>query len=237
MNDEIKSKDCRIFNELWLIGVISSLLFAFPATYWRAEAPWIMTIGVTLGVLVALLIEIIRSRKPQFLLTLLPGHKTWAHYSRILGLFVRDSQTPTKQLELTGLEIIIQKPAKRVIVLEDDKQRKMTLVDFDRFMARVTTVIGEDLAKASEYALRTAWTRLKPLQDEYPQMEMFFRDPMVIEQLKKDIASNAHTAVAKSGEQAVRFFLEEFAKSEDVAHYRISPVDVSQTSKRHSVKK
>jgi hypothetical protein len=142
-------------------------------------------------------------------------------------------------MELTGLEIITQKPAKRVIVLEDDEHRKMTLIDFDRFMARVTSVIGEDLAKASEYALRTAWTRLKPLQDEYPQMEAFFRDPMVIEQLKKDIASNAHTAVAKSGEQAVRFFLEEFAKSGDIARYRILPNDVTppQVPKRHSAKK
>jgi hypothetical protein len=187
----------------------------------------------------ALFIEVIRSRKPQFLITLSRGHKTWGFYSKMIGLFFREYPTETKQLELTGLEIITQKPVKRVIVLEDDEHRRMTLVDFDRFMARVTTVIGEDLAKASEYALRTAWARLKPLQDEYPQMETFFRDPMVIEQLKKDIASNAHTAVAKSGELAVRFFLEEFSKSEDVARYRILPAEVTQprVPKRQSSKK
>ena len=239
MNNEIKNGDCRIFNEVWLIGAASSLLFAFPATYWREEAPWIMGLGVAVGVAFTLFVEVVRSRRPEFLITLAHGHKTWNFYSKVIGLFVREPQTPTKQMELTGLEIITQKPAKRVIVLEDEEHRKMTLIDFDRFMARVTTVIGEDLAKASEYALRTAWTRLKPLQDEYPQMESFFRDPMVIEQLKKDIASNAHTAVAKSGEQAVRFFLEEFSKSGDIARYRILPDEITppQVQKRHPVKK
>lgn len=239
MNDEIKSGDYRIFNEIWFIGIVSSLLFAFPATYWRTEASWIMGLGVTVGVAFTLFVEVVRSRKPEFLITLARGHKTWSFYSKIIGLFVREPQMTTKQMELTGLEIITQKPAKRVIMLEDEEHRKMTLIDFDRFMARVTSVIGKDLATASEYALRTAWTRLKPLQDEYPQMEAFFRDPMVIEQLKKDITANAHTAVAKSGEQAVRFFLEEFAKSGDVARYRILPNDVAplQVPKRHSVKK
>lgn len=237
MNDDIKNVDCRIFNELWLIAAISSLIFAFPAAYWKAEGPWIMGIGVAAAVVFALFLEGIRSRQPQFLVTLLPGHKTWTYYSKILGLFVREPQLATKQMELAGMEIIVKKPSNRVIVLEDDKQRKMTLIDFDRFMARVTSVIGEDLAKASEYALRTAWQRLKPLQDEYPQMEVFFRDPMVIEQLKKDLASNSHIAVAKSGERAVRFFLDEFAKSQDVVHYRILPVDIRNApSSKQSIK-
>src|SRR5439155_14075235 len=108
-------------------------------------------------------------------------------------------------------------------ILKDEHDQTLTLVEFDRFMARVTSVIGEDLAKASEYALRTAWARLKPLQQDYPQMEAFFRDPMVIELLKKDIAANAHIAVAKSGELAARAFREELPTATDVVRYRLTP--------------
>lgn len=60
---------------------------------------------------------------------------------------------------------------------------------------------------------------------------------MVIEQLKKDIASNSHTAVAKSGERAVRFFLDEFAKSEDVAHYKILPISIPKKLPSHVKKR
>jgi hypothetical protein len=211
---------------MWLIGAITALVFAFPATYWRNEAPWIMAIGVVVGVSFTLFVEISRSRKPQFLVTLSPGQKTWRFHRRILSLFIRRADpvpSMSAQLELIGLEAIAQKPAKRVIVIRDDQQRTMTLVELERFMARITSVIGEDLGRSSEYALRTAWERLKPLQDEYPQMELFFRDPMVIETLRKDISANAHMAIAKCGEQAARFFAEEFSKSQDVVHYRITP--------------
>src|ERR1051326_1718226 len=164
------TNDCRIFNQLWIIGAIVSSVAAIPATIWREHASWIMAVAVAVGVAIGFAIEFRRPQAWPYLLKLPTGFRMLRFYNRLLALFIRKrSLLHDPQLELIGvvpIESVTAKPESRVIVLRDEQDHSLTLIDFDRFMARVTSVVGHDLNKACEYSLMTAWKRLEALQQD-----------------------------------------------------------------------
>lgn len=218
--NELWTRDCSIFNRMWPIAAVVAAIFAWPVVFLRDQAPWLIHVAIVVGVAMILFLEFkadgetLLSRLEWFypggpVTVIPPGYKGLPFYRRFLALFFRRSRVEQIQLDLFGSEFTTAAPRKKLILLKDERGQQIVLVEGDRFMARVTSTMIDDASKAAEYSILMAWQRFQNMAHNVKDLRTFFADKTVLESIKADFRGNISICIAKSGEEAVKFFLKE----------------------------
>src|ERR1041385_6830814 len=95
-----ENNDCRIFNQLWVIGATVSIVFAVPAAYWRDQAPWIMGVGVLVGLVIAVVLDWKQTADWGPLFKLPHGFQSWSTYNSLMKLFVASMEPKRRTAQL-----------------------------------------------------------------------------------------------------------------------------------------
>lgn len=238
MSDQItigevqNSVDAAIFRKLWAISAVLATIFVIPITLWGEQLPWLMAIPVVICVLAGIYLEIKTELPPsateaegrEATVSTLPSEFVGlSKHRKDIGLYIETEKPPPEtQMNLFGVEEPVGKIQKKVILLRDDQGRKFTLVECDRFMAKVNTVIEDDVKRAAEHAFKTGWKRIEELAKENPDIGRILNDPLVLDAVKSDFHSNVSICMAKAGDFAAKRFIEESSDSTASSSYRIT---------------
>jgi hypothetical protein len=225
-----QTSDMRIFHKLWAVSAVTATIFVVPITLWGETRPWLMAVPVAISVSFVILLEM--RDKPQMnqseagvaaIVTALPQEfGGLAAHGEKLGLYIEVDKVPSVQMNLFGGEESVGKVQRRIIVLRDEQGRKFTLVECDRFMAKVNNVIEEDVKRAAEHAFKTGWKRLEELANERPEIGRILNDPLVLDAVKSDFHSNVSICMAKAGDFAAKKFAEDASDPAAAIAYRIT---------------
>jgi hypothetical protein len=226
-----ESLDNSIFNKLWGMAALLATIFVIPVTLWGDKSPWLIAIPVVICVGWALYVELIPGRFQKELrveapVTALPSEfQGLLKHRKTLGLYVETAKMPAGlQMDFFGETEAGGKPPKKVILLKDEHGRQFVLVECDRFMAKVNSVIADDVKRAAEHAFKTGWKRLEKLAEKYPELGQILEDPLVLDAVKSDFQSNVSICMAKSGDIAAQQFVDETsAAAPPTVQYRITP--------------
>lgn len=230
--------DATIFRKLWAIGALGATLFAIPVTLWGDKFPWLIAVPVVICVGWAIYIDLTavapRQEESQASVVVLPQEfRGLSKYRRTLGLYVETEKLPSElQMDLFGAPEPAGKPQKRVIVLRDDHGRKFVLVECDRFMARVNSVIEDDVKRAAEHAFKMGWKRIEQIAQQNPELAHLFEDPLILDAVKADFQANVSICMAKSSHVAAEQFLDDSSKPTATLQYRISQEKAKSATKK-----
>ena len=215
MTQQSEMSDTTIFKKLWAIGALGATLFAIPVTLWGDRFPWLIAVPVVICVGWAIYIDLTavtpEAEEPRASVMALPQEfRGLSKFRRTFGLYIETEKLPSElQMNLFGEPEPAGKPQKKVIVLRDDHGRKFVLVECDRFMAKVNSVIEDDVKRAAEHAFKMGWKRIEQIAQQNPELAHLFENPLVLDAVKADFQANVSICMAKSSDVAAEQFLDD----------------------------
>jgi len=198
----------------WLIGIAIATLSTPFVVVFKATAPWIILIPITIGAFLVTVLEFRLLKLPKPLKRFLYAEpnaeeaptdfQMLRKYDELMALDIKPPKRkiPKEQLAFKGFPEA--KPSNSVRYLSDEEGRKVAVISCEKFSALMITYLVEHVDESTDVALRNGLDKFSKSESVKREIEMFLQDKTVREVVKAQFRGNMAMTIAKGGQKVVK---------------------------------
>jgi hypothetical protein len=203
---------CGTFGRVWLVGAVVATVSTPLVVLWKASAPWLITVPISIGVVIVFILEFRAHRRSGesaesaagFVAAVSSDYRGMGWYEGSIALEIKTPKKgPKGQLDMFEKMNPEEFPQTKVRVFKDSFGRDVYVINSGRFVELMVSRMLEDVDRAAEHALAVAWKRYGQATSNREELRKFL-DKTVRETIKSDFRGNILVIISKTGEKVIK---------------------------------